>query len=174
MENSTFEGDCGQDMTLWLRLQLSAIHCVRKVIIRPKVTSGTASDKFKLNKVNVILLNTEKDTESLCGILSLKKADGGTLNKTDNLHYTDCGNMCGDAVELRLSLPQEEYSSKGCIHVKEVMVFMECPLGHYREKNEGCVRCPLGEYNGNGGSVCVQCPEGSQPNDAQTACGKKN
>ena len=133
---------------------------MRKVIIRPRVTSVRKSDKYKLNKVNVILLNTEKDTESLCGILILRMAEGGTLNKTDELHYTDCGNRCGDAVELRLSLPQEEYSNEGCIHVKEVMVFMECPLGHYREKQEECVRCHPGEYNGNGGSGCLQCPEG--------------
>ena len=168
--SSMFHGSCVWNTDVWLRLQLSSVRCIRKVIIFQ--THLVSVYKMRMDYTNVTLINTLNETSTLCGIL----LNPTTLNSTDSYHYTDCGNNCGDVVELRVNHEKDNSAYhgylSGCIHVFDVSVYMECPLGYYRNSEGQCEHCPRGTYNSMGGSVCVFCPDGSQPNLARTACGE--
>ena len=160
--SSRYHSVCAKNTDIWLRLHFSSIRCVKKVLIFQ--THLSSAGKYRMDGTKVILSDTNTETDTLCGTLKISQ----TLNATDQLHYTDCENSCGDTILLAVNHPNTQHY-EGCMHVYEVMAYTDCPAGHYRSSEEECVLCPLGQYGG--GSSCSWCQEGYESNPLRTNCG---
>jgi hypothetical protein len=110
--------NCARNTDLWFKMSFNAIHCFSEIVIKI-----FGQNRWQMHDVEVHILNNQKGTESLCGIL--KVSDNSTT------YSIPCDLGCGDEVKLKLR-HDKTYAKSGCIQIREITAFGSEKDGKFR------------------------------------------
>ena len=108
---------CAWNTILWYRMKFDAVYCFTEVVIVQSHWEKHNADR--MDGIKVFVVNREKKTESLCGVL--KVSDDLTIE--GQTYRIPCDLKCGDEVKLTLRHDKGRYHVKACIHMKEITSF---------------------------------------------------
>ena len=110
--------ECAWNTDLWYKMKFGAVYCFSDVvIINSHLSEG--SPRMCMDDMNVSVLNTEKGTESRCGVL--KERDVLTIE--GQTYRIPCNLKCGDEVKLTVRHDSGKYSNDACIRMREIEAF---------------------------------------------------
>ena len=141
---------CGRNVEHWFRMRFTGARCVKQVSIAQDYLDWF--NKARMDHTKVVLINTLTQEEHLCGTIRLNGRDKTLVGA---YHYINCSLHCGDMIQLTVMKTTEK--EEGCIHIREIAVYMECPINYYRDEEGVCVPCSAGVYN-IGAAHCSACP----------------
>ena len=107
---------CRFDADLWFKMKFDNVYCFFEVVI---IQSRWNSLAHRMDDLNVVLVDTETESESLCGVL--KVTEDWTLE--GQTYRIPCDLQCGDEIVLTLRHDEDKYTTSACIHIKEIMAF---------------------------------------------------
>ena len=108
---------CAWNTVLWYRMKFDAVYCFTEIVIVQSHWEKNNADR--MDGIKVFVVNREKDTESLCGVL--KVSDDLTIE--GQTYRIPCELKCGDEVKLTLRHDKGRYHVKACIHMREIISF---------------------------------------------------
>ena len=108
---------CAWNTDLWYKMKFDAVYCFTEVVIVQSHWEKHNADR--MDGIKVFVVNREKDTESLCGVL--KVSDDLTIE--GQTYRILCELKCGDEVKLTLRHDRGKYGRLACMHMREVKAF---------------------------------------------------
>ena len=108
--------ECAWNTDLWYKMKFGAVYCFSDVVI---INSHLSEDSPRMDDLQVLVVSTEKGTESLCGVLKV----GDALTMEGQTYRIPCNLKCGDEVKLTLRHDSGKYAMLACIHMMEITLF---------------------------------------------------
>ena len=108
-------GACRFNTDLWFKINFDSTYCFSEIVIVNKPSSYAT----RMEDTRVYVVNTDEGSESLCGVLKVRRVwsfEGQT-------YRIPCHQKCGDEVKLKLRHDHGQYSMPGCIHIREINAY---------------------------------------------------
>ena len=107
---------CAWNTNLWFKMKFDAIYCFYEVII---IQDKRDHNAYRMNGAKVIVINSRSGAESLCGVLKVIEK----YSLKGQTYRIPCDVKCGDEVKLTVRHNRGEYSTPGCIHMREITAY---------------------------------------------------
>ena len=108
--------ECAWNTDLRYKMKFGAVYCFSDVVI---INSHFNEHSPRMDDLQVLVVSTEKGTESLCGVLKV----GDVLTMEGQTYRIPCNLKCGDEVKLKLRHDSSKYAMVACIHMMEINAF---------------------------------------------------
>ena len=107
---------CSQDREIWYRMSFGAVYCFTEIVI---INSHWGGFRYRMEDMKVLVVNTDTNKESLCGILKIR-SEQSVHGQT---YKISCDMKCGDEVKLTVYHGTGDYNYDACIHMREIMAY---------------------------------------------------
>ena len=108
---------CFWDREVWYKMNFGAVYCFTEIVI---INSHWGGFRYRMEDMKVLVVNTDINKESLCGILKIR-SEQSVHGQT---YKIPCDMKCGDEVKLTVYHGTGKYDYAACIHMKEIMAYI--------------------------------------------------
>ena len=118
VDDDTFtssQTECAYDKDIWYKMEFDQVRCFSQVIIHNAYHDYRA---YRMNDLSVHVQNSKMNTGYTCGSIQTRES----LRSSGQRYSVQCEGRCGVSVMLRVNHDRDNYSNRGCIHMKEVGV----------------------------------------------------
>ena len=102
--------------TVWYKMTFNSFYCFSEIEIINSHWGGLA---FRMQDLNVLVVDSYTRSESLCGTLAMRKEQ----SVEGQTYRVPCDGKCGNEVKLTVYHETGDYGYRACIHMSEILAY---------------------------------------------------